>query len=143
MKTANVSVVFVYGTLRGGQANSHLLENVAFYGWGKTREPAFRMYSAGGFSIVCREGDEQIVGEVYAVDDETLSRLDRLEGHPGWYRRQIVTIELERGTMVRAWIYLQKPSQLSQGVTHIPGADWTQRAKPKSTFRTMSKETDQ
>ena len=46
-----------------------------------------------------------IAGEVYRVNDETLTDLDILEGHPRTYRRELVEIVLEDGTEITAWMY--------------------------------------
>jgi gamma-glutamylcyclotransferase (GGCT)/AIG2-like uncharacterized protein YtfP len=47
----------------------------------------------------------QVTGEVYTVNDATLSRLDRLEGHPDAYKREQDEVVLEDGTELIAWLY--------------------------------------
>lgn len=51
------------------------------------------MYSLGGFPGVVRGGTTAIEGEVYEVDGATMAALDRLEGHPRFYRRTVVRLE--------------------------------------------------
>lgn len=38
--------------------------------------------------------ETEIHGELYEVDDATLSRLDSLEGHPNWYERKPVEVKI-------------------------------------------------
>lgn len=79
--TPNMHLVFVYGTLLSGMPNHRLLEksklvssNARTYG---------KMLSLGGFPGAYHVGyvDGTIHGEVYEVDDDTLARLDQLEGY--------------------------------------------------------------
>jgi gamma-glutamylcyclotransferase (GGCT)/AIG2-like uncharacterized protein YtfP len=47
-----------------------------------------------------------IVGEVYEVNKVQLSNLDRLEGHPDWYRREPIKVIFdENQEVVEADIY--------------------------------------
>lgn len=56
---------------------------------------------------------QNIVGEVYRVDDEMLSNLDILENHPQWYVRRQERVQIkfyanseQEGTeTILAWIY--------------------------------------
>lgn len=87
--------VFVYGSLKRGFANDSYLTTARFIRAGKTA-PVFTMVSFGGFPGVFRGGSTAIEGEVFDVDDATLERLDRLEGHPRFYRRQPIEVDGER-----------------------------------------------
>ena len=69
------------------------------------------MISLGWFPGVCVVGNDQIQGEVYHIDDETLARLDHLEGHPSFYERKLVW--LHDGTS--AWCYILPDSYLQEG----------------------------
>ena len=42
--------------------------------------------------------------DVFKVTDKVLKNLDALEGHPNWYRREQIYIDL-KGQKVLAWIY--------------------------------------
>jgi gamma-glutamylcyclotransferase (GGCT)/AIG2-like uncharacterized protein YtfP len=74
------------------------------------------MTSAGGFPIVYKDTPlHHITAEVYEVTDEKyLSQVDRLEGHPEWYRREpIKFVPPEGGELVEAEMYMQdKPDRL-------------------------------
>ena len=52
---------------------------------------------------------QNIRGEIYEVDDETLSELDKLEEHPHLYTREVRDFTISQtGEIVQAWIYLFK-----------------------------------
>jgi len=93
-------LVAVYGTLKKGRGNSSLLSASAFMGMQMLE--GFVMYSAGGFPVIYRQEGNFIFIEVYEVDEATLTgSLDRLEGHPTWYRRELVDT-----VFGDAWIYI-------------------------------------
>jgi len=99
--------VFVYGTLKRGFGNHHFLMGSRFIGTGHTVEK-FAMHTEGGIPFVVEnEPVSYIYGELYSVDNSVLDNLDRLEGHPTWYRRQEIEIHLDGGTnpTVKAWMY--------------------------------------
>jgi len=101
-------LVFVYGTLRQGCANHHLLKNAYCYGVGSTISK-FAMYLVSGYPYVTSsESRYRIAGELYAVDKVTLAELDKMEGHPTHYERSetIVTVD---GVQYTAWIYFRNP----------------------------------
>ncbi|MCK8515659.1 gamma-glutamylcyclotransferase [Methylonatrum kenyense] len=79
--------VFVYGTLRKGQANHGQLRSAEFLGRHRT-EPEFRMLDLGPYPGVARGGRTAITGEVYAINQTILVRLDRLEDYPQTYDRE-------------------------------------------------------
>lgn len=78
--------VFVYGTLMRGEPNHRFLARAAFVRGARTL-PRFKMISLGGCPAIVSGGGTAIEGELYDVDSETLAHLDRLEGHPRFYRR--------------------------------------------------------
>jgi gamma-glutamylcyclotransferase (GGCT)/AIG2-like uncharacterized protein YtfP len=93
--------VFVYGTLLSGERNHHLLAHARLVGETRT-EPLFTLYDLGPFPGLVPRGSQMVAGEVYEVDEPTLAALDRLEGHPDFYRR--VTIALHDGRPVLAYL---------------------------------------
>jgi len=101
-------LVFVYGTLRQAQSNHKLLGDAYCYGTGGTRD-TYAMYIAGSYPYVTStESRYPIVGELYAVDDETLVNLDKMEGHPRYYTRREVAVVVE-GIEYNAWMYFRDP----------------------------------
>jgi len=95
--------VFVYGTLKQGYGNHNFLENSEFVGNAYT----FDKYSLyiDNIPFVVNVPVSHIQGELYRVDQKTLSEVDRLEGHPYFYKRKRVNIKLESGKLTRGWLY--------------------------------------
>ena len=95
--STHTHLIFVYGTFEKGQWNHYLLNASQFIGIAKTKETIRTLCS--GIPFLSRtKAISQVTGEVYAVDDATLSRLDQLEGHPDWYRREKDEVILHDGT---------------------------------------------
>lgn len=92
--------VFVYGSLKRGFGNHPVIQDGSFIDEAITSEPSYEMFCMGGFPGVVH-GDKLISGEVYAVDDLVLERLDRLEGNGSFYTREVVDT-----TIGPAWVYL-------------------------------------
>ena len=102
------NLVFVYGTLRENHSNHHLLKDADCYGIGRTVDN-YAMYLVSGYPyITSAESRYPIVGELYGVDDETLSELDRMEGHPIFYERREIGVIIGE-VQYTAWTYLRKP----------------------------------
>jgi len=117
-----LELIFVYGSLKRGQANHHLLAPARFEGDG--RAEGLVLHDLGPFPMAiaapppAAQGDSvagacpsRIEGEVFAVDGETLQRLDRLEGVPRLYQRH--RQQLLDGRW--AWVYLGQPHQVRHG----------------------------
>jgi len=97
--------VFVYGTLKRGFWNHRLLETSRFLGSEMIRG---RMHSLGGYPAIALVGRKPVHGELYAVDDVTMARLDRLEGCPSFYQR--ARVRMSSGG--HAWVYVMDESEL-------------------------------
>lgn len=113
--------VFVYGTLKKGHYNhrcismdktAKLLIDDAFI--------SAKMYDLGAFPAAVA-GFSQVKGEVWDVDDETLERLDHLEGHPRHYCRRMMYII---GGSVSAWVYLMDREKLPKNAVPMPVGNW-------------------
>lgn len=105
-------LVFVYGTLKRGQDNHHLLEKANYIGKAHTLQPKWQMFSLGAFPGVV-EGDKEIYGEVYQVGFNGMNSLDHLEGHPSFYERKLVDVGIYGGKkgdecVSKAWMYIFK-----------------------------------
>jgi gamma-glutamylaminecyclotransferase len=111
-------LVFAYGTLRQGEVNHDLLATARFVAEART-EPCFELFDLGPFPAMSANGQTAVLGEVYAVDDATLARLDQLEGHPRLYQR--TRIRLDDGQEVQT--YLMDRSRM-HGRARISSGDW-------------------
>ena len=120
MKSADPdhTLLLVYGTLKRGYSNHALLAAALFVGEAATTEMyGFYLgpdeYAPGEpeipfLSAKPKVGDSavQVRGEVWEVDSSTLAQLDELEGHPDWYQRKTITVNLASEESVSAFTYL-------------------------------------
>jgi gamma-glutamylcyclotransferase (GGCT)/AIG2-like uncharacterized protein YtfP len=109
-------LVFVYGTLKRGEKNHHWLEGASWQG--EAELSGVLLHDLGPFPMAVI-GEGTAIGEVYAVEERGLARLDELEGYPRLYDRQLLTLNDGR----QAWVYLGRPRQ----VGHAPlvvGGSW-------------------
>ena len=126
-------LVFTYGTLCRGQANHRLLRDGAarFVGEAITRE-RFVLFD-GPFPRMSRlpmkhqadpQGDRlgHVRGEVWAVDDRTLAALDRLEGHPRFYRRERLPVVVTHPApeVIAPWGYVIVDWPAGSGLASLP-----------------------
>jgi len=117
--------VFVYGTLRKELGNHYLLQDSVYCGVGLTKKKFVMLESSTGHSIpfVVKPNKKtqsyatHIEGEIYEVNQSTLMRLDALEGHPKWYRREYIDVTIDRLTIkaqiyFMPWTYFEKRNTL-------------------------------
>ena len=117
-----LSRVFVYGTLRGKKAATHVLPRAALW-----------LIKNGNFPYpTVRFNDEgapysEVVGNLLLVDDAQLAELDAYEGvEQGLYRRQEVVVQ-EIGNAdanVSTYIYVGSDNFFP---SPIPSGDWFNR----------------
>lgn len=83
-------LLFVYGTLKRGGSNHGWMEGQTFLGEAITA-PGVTLYSLGDYpGLVVEPADRDgVSGELWAVDDAALARLDEFEGvGEGLYARE-------------------------------------------------------
>ena len=104
----NSHLVFAYGTLRTSHGNHQLLEGANFLGTGTTKYH-YSLYLVGGYPYaISTEARYPVVGELYAMDEEILKRVDKLEGHPCYYARSEVPV-IVNDVEYTAWMYFRDP----------------------------------
>jgi len=106
-KGRGIFYVFVYGSLKRGFYNHRLLQGCMMW---KAKAEGIDLHRGSAFPYAKR-GDHITFGELYEVDSEVLQRLDRLEGHPHFYRREQTEI-IVGNKRVDAWIYLSQLAAL-------------------------------
>ena len=111
-----LSRVFVYGTLRRNEVNHNLLEQARYCGT-CTTQPHYKMVNLGAYPGVVKRGDTSVEGEVYEVSVQQLADLDRLEGYPHAYTREVIATPWGK-----AWIYLYRGNLKDRAV--IPSGIW-------------------
>ena len=84
-------LIGVYGTLKKGHSNHHLIDHCHYLGE-CISENDYTMYSVNDwYPAVVFGGEDAILMEVFRVDDkETADNLDRLEGYPSLYIKDII-----------------------------------------------------
>lgn len=110
--------VMVYGSLKKGFGNhDRHLSGAKFLGTCETL-PQYSLISLGSYPGVLKGGETMIQGELYEVTPKEFEGLDRLEGHPNYYKREV--IETSEGD---AWIYLLPKEEYSDKVV-IKSGEW-------------------
>jgi gamma-glutamylcyclotransferase (GGCT)/AIG2-like uncharacterized protein YtfP len=115
--------VFVYGTLKNGFSNYYLLKGSEFFGDAVT-VPTYKMIE-NGFPVVMPDpAGKPLAGEIYAVDDGTLARLDQLEREGSSYDRKLidVTLSLASGEQLptNAFIYVGREDRFGKAFARGP-----------------------
>ncbi|HUA93206.1 MAG TPA: gamma-glutamylcyclotransferase family protein [Terracidiphilus sp.] len=114
------TTIFVYGTLKRGCRNHHVLQSATFLGEART-EPLYLMVNCGSYPGLVhangvREG-QAICGELYRMDSALLAALDAFEDAPHEFVR--ASIALQNGSNAEGYFY-------SGEAAHLPlcGAVW-------------------
>ncbi|MFC1587856.1 gamma-glutamylcyclotransferase family protein [Planctomycetota bacterium] len=84
--------------------NSELIGKACLYGF----QLDFNCYSRsweGGVADVVSRKDSSVWGLTYKISEADLQSLDRYEGHPNLYRREILEIVTGNETALKAWVY--------------------------------------
>jgi gamma-glutamylcyclotransferase (GGCT)/AIG2-like uncharacterized protein YtfP len=98
--------IAVYGTLKYGLSNyRNYLTESSFAGSGVTKEKYPLIIKGLPYMIKEKGKGHNVEVDVFNVDDDTLARLDRLEGHPKWYKRSEIMISMENGRSLKCWLY--------------------------------------
>jgi gamma-glutamylcyclotransferase (GGCT)/AIG2-like uncharacterized protein YtfP len=83
--------IAVYGSLKKGRYNHHLLETAKFLGNTTVRGT---LYSMGSYPALVEEGDNSYPAEVYEVDDEFYTRIRGMELGAGYKEVEVNCGEL-------------------------------------------------
>jgi gamma-glutamylaminecyclotransferase len=100
------NLCFVYGTLRRGHGNHAVMRQAggAFLG-NAVSVRKFPLVIKGLPYLLDLPGQgEPVTGEIYRIPEKGWELLDRLEGHPDFYRRRVESFVLH-GSPVQAWVY--------------------------------------
>lgn len=87
--------VFVYGTLKQGEANHGVMTSADGEFITTAKLPGYYMVNTPWYPFAAKSDsdDDYIEGELYKVPAEKLHILDTLEGYPQLYDRDTVSIE--------------------------------------------------
>lgn len=100
--------VFVYGALRSGASHAWRMERARLFGQATVRGTLVKVDWYPGLVL---EGETEVKGEVYEVDEETLRELDEFEGigvedeRNDEYKRVQALVRLQDGGTITCSIY--------------------------------------
>ena len=109
------NLVAVYGTLKKGYSNyNRHLRNAKYVGSGNTQDK-YPLIIQGLPYVVNKKGvGHNVKVDVFKVSNTTFKDLDNLEGHPRWYRRELIPIKLSSGKVINCWLYFN-PQKITKG----------------------------
>lgn len=125
MKTVKI---IAYGTLMTGERNHHFCENAV------SIEPCTvkgTLYDTGyGFPVFVPQGSGVVKTELITIPLEDWASVDRLEGYPRLYDRQLFPAKLADGTEATGWVYIM--NHLPERATVIASGDWKEHNRGKN-----------
>ncbi len=118
--------VFVYGTLKRGFGNNHVLVDSQYIGKGFVEK--YRLYHANAsFPGIVESRNKQDItyGEVFRIKDKCIIKaLDDLEQEGTMYRRVRTDVKLEDGSNIKAYVYVWL-SKIDSSTPEVKGNNWT------------------
>ena len=116
--------IAVYGTLKHGYSNYYAYLRDAIYVDAGETVDKYPLVIEGLPYMVNKKGlGQNVEVDVFMISDEELERIDRLESHPNWYKREEVDVQTIDGDIVKAWIYFNPTTDLYNKQFH---ASYTQ-----------------
>jgi len=107
------NLVAVYGTLKKNYSNYFsYLSTSPFLGSGQTQEKYPLVIKGLPFMVDKKGIGHNVEVDVFKVSDSVLDRLDALEGHPTWYQRKQVPVNVN-GKILKCWVYFN-PQQINK-----------------------------
>lgn len=103
------NLVAVYGTLKKGFNNYYTyLTSSKHVGAGKTQDKYPLVVDGLPYLLNQKGLGYNVKVDVFKVSDDTFKKLDMLEGHPRWYRREQIPVKLNNGKVLTCWIYFNR-----------------------------------
>ena len=116
--------LFVYGSLKRGFRHHGVLGDALFEGPARTTA-GFFLALQGEYPALVRGGEGSVEGELFRVTAELLTELDRFEGCPDLYLRELVT--LDDGTSAQSYLI---PPDRASALPIIPEGRWSDPVTP-------------
>jgi len=127
-KQKNTVQIITYGTLMTGECNHRFCQNAVSI---KPCIVTGTLYDTGyGFPAYMPYGTTQIKAELMEIPLEDWAAVDRLEGYPRMYDRQLCHARLEEDdSEIIAWIYIM--NDLPKQAKIIVCGDWKKHRQEK------------
>jgi len=112
------NLVAVYGTLKKGYSNynSHLTSS-KHIGSGLTKDKYPLIIKGLPYMIEEIGQGHHVSVDVFKVSNPVLANLDKLEGHPNWYRRKQIPIMVKGRTLI-CWLYFNIAEKVDGNKVH-------------------------
>jgi gamma-glutamylaminecyclotransferase len=111
------NLVATYGTLKKGESNHHYVKTAKYVGRGKTSDKYPLVIDGLPYLYKEKGVGYNVEVDIFKVSDARLERMDALEGHPRWYKREQVDIELN-GKTLKCWVYFMTNPRNKHRVLH-------------------------
>ena len=142
------NLVAVYGTLKKGYHNyNSYLTSSKYVGKGETKDKYPLIIQGLPYLIEKRGVGHNVEVDVFKVSSGVLAQLDRLEGHPNWYRRKQIDI-VTKGKVLKCWIYFnlredEKGKEWHKTYTQTPNrGKWYEEEDERESEVSFSKYTE-
>ena len=90
----NEYIAFVYGTLKQGFSGHRLLEGTIFVGKATTVDKY--LLTSNRYPLLSKSQQLcRVRGECYKISKQVLERLDKYEGVPHYYSRDLIKVEID------------------------------------------------
>ena len=116
----NTVKLLVYGTLMSGERNHRFCRNAVSV---TPCTVTGTLYDTGyGFPAFMPEGDGVVKAELIEIPLADWADVDRLEGYPRLYDRQLLQATLAYGSEATGWVYIM--TELPEQAKVIESGDW-------------------
>ena len=116
----NTVKLIVYGTLMSGERNHRFCRNAVSI---TSCTVTGTLYDTGyGFPAFMPEGDGVVKAELIEIPLADWADVDRLEGYPRLYDRQLLQATLTDGGEATGWVYIM--TELPEQAKVIESGDW-------------------
>ena len=116
----NTVKLIVYGTLMSGERNHRFCRNAISI---TPCTVTGTLYDTGyGFPAFAPEGDGEVNAELIEIPLADWADVDRLEGYPRLYDRQLLQATLTDGGEATGWVYIM--TELPEQAKVIESGDW-------------------
>ena len=116
----NTVKLIVYGTLMSGERNHRFCRNAVSI---TPCTVTGTLYDTGyGFPAFLPEGDSLVKAELIEIPLADWADVDRLEGYPRLYDRQLLQATLAYGSEATGWVYIM--TELPEQAKVIESGNW-------------------
>jgi len=113
------NLVAVYGTLKKDYSNYYsYLTSSKYLGGGQTKDKYPLVIKGLPYLIEEKGNGHNVEVDIFKVSGTVLTQLDRLEGHPNWYRRKQIDIQTIDGKVLKCWTYFNLRERSDREVHH-------------------------